>query len=364
MAAVTVKNIGGVDLTFHDREFVVLAGPSGCGNSSIIRSIAGLAETGGGEVLFDERQISDLPPRDRDIAFLDHDYTPYPGRSVYQNLAIGLEKRKFANPEIEKRVASVADMLDLKNELAGSADSLSAEKRRLVGLARVMVRQPKVCLFDEPFAKLDRTAASRGRAAIAELRRRSAATTLYSTSDPSEALALGARTVLLDRGTVQQDADAHLIFKEPANLFVARFFAEHPMNLVEGTLKQDRNAVTFLEKGDGTIAVPLTPSRFPHANELGGRAVVLGFRPEAVEIEASPESGSRSGAIFRALVERSEERGSETDLYLRTGAHDLICRSRRWTEQKADGHRFQFEIDLEKAYLFDALSGRRLFPDR
>src|SRR2546421_804682 len=359
MAAVTLKNIGGVDLTIRDREFVVLTGPAGDG-SSIVRSIAGLAEALEGDILFDERRINDLPAKDRDVALLSHDYTPYPGMSVYQNLAIGLERRKFGSVEIKKRVASVAETLDLQNNLAASPGSLSPEQRRLVGLARVMVRQPKVYLFEEPFANLGRTAASRGRAAVAELRQRSTATILYATSDPAEALAFGARTVIVEGGSVQQDADAHAIFDEPANVSVAKFFGDLPMNLVKGTLKQERDAVIFSETGDGTIAIRLPASRFASGNEITGRTIVLGFRPEAVEIAASPEEGSRSGASFRALVERAEPRGSETDLYLRTGAHELICRSRRWAGQGAGGHRFQFEIELEKAHLFDPVSGRRL----
>ncbi|HEY2140085.1 MAG TPA: ABC transporter ATP-binding protein, partial [Chthoniobacterales bacterium] len=315
-------------------------------------------------IFFDDRRIDGLAPKDRDLAFLAHDYVPYPSLSVYQNLAIGLERRKFANSEIRKRVASVAEMLDLQNDLAANADSLSPEKRRFVGLARVMVRQPKVCLFDEPFANLDPMVAGRGRAAIGELRKRSSATILYSTTNAGEALALGARTVLLEDGAIQQDADAQLVFNEPANLFVARYFADLPMNLVHGTLKQERDAVTFVEKGDGTISVVLPASRFGHANERGGQAVILGFRAETVEIAASPEPATGSRSIFRALVERSEPRGSETDLYLRTGAHDLICRSRRWTGQEANGHRFQFQAELEKAYLFDAVSGFRLPLER
>jgi multiple sugar transport system ATP-binding protein len=224
-----------------------------------------------------------------------------------------------------------------------------------------MVRQPKVCLFEEPFANLDRAAASRGRAAIAELRQRSSATILYATSDPAEALALGARTVVMEGGVVQQDADAQAIFDEPVNVFVAKFFGDPSMNLVHGTLKQERDVLIFSETGDGTITIRLSASRFVSANELAGQAIILGLRPDAIEIGTPPEGGSRSGATFRALVERSESRGSETDLYLRTGAHGLTCRSHRWAGQgEGGGHRFQFEIELEKAHLFDPVSGRRL----
>lgn len=366
MATVTLKNIGaaslkaGLDLTIRDREFVVLTGPAGCGSSATVRLIAGLEEVLQGDILFDERRVNDLPPKDRDMAMLSHDYTPYPGLSVRENLAIGLERRKFANSEIEKRVAAAAGMLGLQDQLSARPKSLSPDELRFVGLAHAIVRQAKVYLFDEPFSNLERTAASRGRAAIAELRQRSSATILFATSDPAEALALGARTVIMDGGIVQQDADAQSMFDEPASVFVAKFFGDPPMNLVHGTIKQERDGVTFSETGDGTIAIRLPAPRFSWAEELVGLPIILGFRPEAIEVAGSPGAGGGSGTSFRALVDRAEPKGPETDLYVRTGAHELVCRSRLWAGQGEGGHRFQFEIQLEKAHLFDAVSGRRV----
>jgi multiple sugar transport system ATP-binding protein len=357
MSAVTLRNIGGSDLAIREREFVVLTGPRGCGNSDIIRAIAGLAENEQDDILFDDRRISGLPPNERDVALLSHDFTPYPGMTVSENLAIGLERRKFASAEIKKRVAAVAETFGLQDQLSAKPQSLSREQQRLVGLARAMVRQPKVYLFDEPFANLDPAAANRGRAAIAALRLRSSSTILYATSDPVEALAIGARTVIIKEGVVQQDADAKAIFDEPANLFVAKFFGDPPMNLVHGTVKQERDAVAFSEAGDGTIAIRWPASRFMGAKELAAGPVVIGFRPQAVEIAAAAEGSSNT---FRALVDRVEPRGSETDLYLRTGAHELICRSRRWSEPGDAGHRLQFEIELGKTHLFDAVSGGRI----
>jgi len=358
MATVALKNINGLELTVQDRELVVVAGPPGSGPSVIIRMIAGLEKISQGDILLDERCINDLPPKDRDVGFLSHDYMPYPGMSVYRNVAIGLERRKFADIEIRKRVANVTETLGLQDHLAADPGGLSAEQRRLVGLARVMVRQPKVYLFDEPFGKLDRGVAIRGRAAIAELRQRSSATMLYATSDPMEALAFSARTVVMEGGVVQQDDEAQAVFDDPANLFVAKFFGEPAMNLVHGILRQERDGIMFSETGEGTIAIRLPASHFGAAAGLVGQPVVLGFRPDAVKITSSPGHKERPGATFRALVERSESRGTETDLYLRTGAHELVCRTCDLAE--GGGHRFQFEIDLEKVRLFEAASGRRL----
>jgi multiple sugar transport system ATP-binding protein len=363
MSAVTLKNIGGADLAIRDREFVVVAGPANCGNSAIVRLIAGLAENALGDILFDERRINDIPANERDVALLSHDYAPYPDMTVSENLAIGLERRKFASAEIKKRVATVAETLGLQDQLSAKPQSLSREQQRFVGLARAMVRQPKVYLFDEPFANLDPGAAGRGWAAVAALRLRSSSTILYSTSDPVEALAFGARTVILKDGVAQQDADAQAIFDEPANLFVAKFFGDPPINLVRGTLKQERDTVSFSESGDGTIAIRWPASRFTGAKELNAGPVVLGFRPQDVEIAGAPEEANRSSNAFRALVDRVEPKGAETDLYLRTGAHELICRSHRWAGPGDSGHRLQFEIEPGKTHLFDAVSGGRIMSE-
>jgi multiple sugar transport system ATP-binding protein len=363
MSAITLKNISGVDLTVRDREFVVLTGPAGCGSSAIVGMIAGLAEISKGDLLFDERRMNDVPSKDRDVALLAHDYTPYPGMTVFENLAIGLQRRKFGSAEIKKRVAAVVETLGLQDQLSAKPRSLSPDQQRFVGLARAMVRQPKVYLFDEPFADLEPAAASRGRAAIAALRLRASSTILYATSDPVEALAFGARTVIFEDGVAQQDADAQAIFDEPANLFVAKFFGDPPMNLVHGTLKQERDAVVFSEAGDGTIAIRWPSSRFAGGKAPIGGQMVLGFRPQAVEIAAAAGEGNRSSNAFRALVDRAEPKGEETDLYIRTGAHNLICRSRRWAGPAEAGHRFQFEIELGKTHLFDAVSGGRIMSE-
>jgi multiple sugar transport system ATP-binding protein len=347
MASITLKNVPN-DLAIRDREFVVLVGP---GSSAIVRLIAGLENVSQGEILFDERKIHDSAPHDRDVALVSHDYLPYPGLSVFENLAIGLRRRKFSDAEIKKRIAAVASAVRLETDLEAAAQSLSPEQQRVVGLGRAMVRQPKVYLFDNPFAGLEPAAARRGRAEIVKLYQRSSPTIVYATTDPAEALAFGERTVVFADGAIQQDGSAKNIYDAPANLAVAKFFGDPPMNLVAGTLKQERNALVFFETGDGTIAMPLTSDRFSIAQDFTGKPVVLGFHPEDVEI------GTDAG--FRALVERAENTGPGTDLYLQTGAHGLIARTLRW-DQAAGGHRIQFRITLEKAHLFDAATGQRV----
>jgi multiple sugar transport system ATP-binding protein len=231
-----------------------------------------------------------------------------------------------------------------------------------MGLARAMVLQPKVYLFDQPLAGLGSAAAVRGRTEIMKLHQRGSATILFATHDPAEALGFGERTVVVDSGIVQQDDRAQAIFDEPANLVSAGFLGEPPMNLVEGTVKQERDSLIFSEAGDGTMVV-----RLPALAGITGFAagpVVLGFRPQDFDIAVSSATSPRSASSFRALVERAEPRGGETDLYLQTGAHNLVCRSRRWAEKGEGGHRFEFEIIEERTHLFDAKTGARITPKR
>jgi multiple sugar transport system ATP-binding protein len=316
--------------------------------------MAGLADASSGDIHFDDRRINDLHPKDRDIAFLAHDYEPYPRLSVYENLAIGLKRRQFAETEIKKRISSVAEAVQIQDRLETSGSSIAPAERPFIGLARAMVRQPRLYLFDRPFANLEPPHATRGRAAIAGLQQRSSATIIYATNDSSEALAFSARTVVIAAGTIQQDANAQTVYDSPANLPVAKFFGEPPMNLVRGTLKRERDGIVFVEGGEGTISVNLPSPRFDGATDLVGTQVVLGFRPESVEISLS-EGSNRPGFGFRAVVDRVEPRGDQTDLYLRTGANELIARVGRWEE--GGGRRLQFFIDLQKAALFDPETG-------
>lgn len=359
MGGITLKNIrvgqGALNLEIKDREFVVLTGPVDCGNSAILRMVAGLDEVPDGDVELGDRRINDVPPKDRDIAFVAHDYAPYPGMSVYENIAIGLESRKFGDAEVRKRILAVAEILRLQESLDRKPRA-EGEERQLIALARAMVLQPKVFLFDEPFFGLDGAARGRGRAEIKKLYQRLPATMIYATHDPVEALALGERTVVMDRGSVQQDAGAQAIYDTPANLFVAGFAGSPPMNLIHGTLKLERDSVLFTEAGDGTIAI-----RLPVPKEYAGKPVVLGIRPEDIEVGAA--GAERSATSFKALVDRIEPRGAEADLFLQTGAHRLVCRSPRWIDPGEGGRRFQFEINLGKTHLFDPVTGRRIMAE-
>src|SRR4051812_21583864 len=214
MAAIVLKNVlvpsagfapgAGLNLEIQDREFVVLTGPPRSGVSRLLRMMAGLEETEG-EILLDDRRVKSALPNNGDIAFVSKDYAPYPRMSVFDNLAFGLQRGKFPNPEIKKRVSAVAEMMSLQELLEREATLLGPEDRQRVALARAMALQPKTFLFDEPFSLLEAEARIRGRAEIKKLHQRLPAAIVYATHDPTDAMAMGVRMVVIDRGIVQQD---------------------------------------------------------------------------------------------------------------------------------------------------------------
>jgi multiple sugar transport system ATP-binding protein len=375
MAAIILKNLSiapngfapenALNLEIRDREFVVLTGPPGSGITRILRIIAGL-EPSAGEALLDGRTLDGVSPHERDVALVSKDYAPYPRMSVFDNLALGLQRRKFSKTEIEKRIQATAEIMGLREILDREAESLGPEERQRIALARAMVFQPKTFLFDESFSALEAEARFRGRVEIKKLHQRLPATMVYATHDPVEALAMGARTVVIDQGIVQQDGTAGAIYGEPANLLVAGFAGNPGMNLVPGTLKQNRDSLLFSEAGDGTIELRLPDARFAGARDFAGKPVVLGIRPEDIQMSSQISDAQplkQSASSFRSLVDQVEAVGPETAFHLQTGAHSLVCRTREKAGNRSGGFRAHFEIDMEKAHLFDAESGGRIMQE-
>jgi multiple sugar transport system ATP-binding protein len=354
--------VSDLDLEISDHEFVVLAGPAGCGKSSVVRMIAGLEEVSKGEIFIGDRRSNDVPPKDRDLALVPQCYLPYPLMSVHDNLTFGLKRRRFLEAEIKKRVKAAAGILGLEELLERKPDELSSEQRQRVAVARAVALQPKAFLFDEPLANLDPDARVRMRNEIAKLHQRLQVTTIYATHDPVEAMALGDRIVVMSDGTVQQAGTAPVLYREPANSFVARFLGDPPMNLVEGTLKRDRDSFLFSENGEGIIEVRLPGAEFPGARDFVGQPILLGIRPEDIQVAQSPKPAEKYSGAFPAIINLVEATGAEALIYLQTGAHTLVCRSRGGADDYESGHRFQFQMALEKAHLFDPASTRRIGP--
>lgn len=374
MAKVTVKNVykvypgdkgrdvtavSDVTLDIQDREFVVLVGPSGCGKSTTLRMIAGLEEISKGDIYIGDRRVNDVPPKDRDIAMVFQNYALYPHMSVYDNLAFGLKLRKYPKPEIKKRVMDAAGILGIEELLDRRPKALSGGQRQRVAVGRAIVRQPKVFLFDEPLSNLDAKMRVQMRTEITKLHQRLQATMIYVTHDQIEAMTMGDRIVVMNDGIVQQTDTPLLLYHQPANLFVAGFLGSPPMNFINGTLKQERDSLIFSEIQGGTIQVRLTMQERTGAREFLGKPMLLGIRPEDIELAQFASRDGSTGS-FPAIVDIVEPMGAETNLYLQTGAHTVVCRSQRALEHREAGHRLQFEMNLKKAHLFDPESGKRV----
>jgi len=371
MAQVTLKNVykiypgeKGKDVTavedfnleIEDREFVVFVGPSGCGKSTTLRMIAGLEEISKGDVVIGDRRVNDVPPKDRDIAMVFQNYALYPHMTVYDNMAFGLKLRKYPKAEIQKRVKEAAAILGIEEYLERKPKALSGGQRQRVAVGRAIVRQPKVFLFDEPLSNLDAKMRVQMRTEITKLHQRLQATMIYVTHDQVEAMTMGTRIVVMKDGIVQQ-VDAPLtIYSEPSNLFVAGFLGSPPMNFLKGSLHSKDGSIFFKEASGGVVELNL--GRRPAAEAYVGKEVILGIRPEDCDRPAPDQVPTQNS--FEALVDIVEPMGAETYFYIQTGAHTMVSRSHASVDQREAGHRLRFEINVNKAHLFDLATTLRI----
>ena len=294
-----------ISLTIASGEFLVLVGPSGCGKSTLLRMVAGLEPVSEGTISIGGRDVTDSPPRDRDVAMVFQSYALYPHMTVRENLGYGLKVRRTPKPEIERRVLQVAKVLGLEPLLGRRPAALSGGQRQRVAMGRAMVREPQAFLMDEPLSNLDAKLRVGMRTQLAALHARLRTTTLYVTHDQIEAMTLGQRVAVLRDGRIQQVATPQELYARPANVFVAAFIGSPAMNLVEADVED--GALRF---GDYTIPLP------PGSAVPAGR-VIAGLRPEAFEDGALADP---SLPRLDVRVEVVEELGADTHVLFTVAA--------------------------------------------
>ena len=251
--------INSVNLEIKDKEFIVLVGSSGCGKSTLLRMIAGLENITDGEIFIGDKKVNDVPPKDRDIAFVFQSYALYPHITVRENIAFGLKMRKVPKAEIEKKVQDAAQILNLTEYLDRKPKQLSGGQRQRVALGRAIVRNPKVFLMDEPLSNLDAKLRVQMRSEIKKLHEKLQTTFIYVTHDQTEALTMGDRIVLLNNGDIQQVDSPDEVYNNPKNTFVAGFIGSPQMNFIDGKdLGLDENILYGIRpekmvKPDGNI---------------------------------------------------------------------------------------------------------------
>ncbi|WP_448607768.1 ABC transporter ATP-binding protein [Geodermatophilus sp. URMC 60] len=296
-----------LDLQIADGEFLVLVGPSGCGKSTSLRMLAGLEEVDAGRILIGDRDVTDAPPKSRDIAMVFQNYALYPHMTVEENMGFALKLAGVGKAEIGRRVTEAARILDLEPYLRRRPRALSGGQRQRVAMGRAIVRSPQVFLMDEPLSNLDAKLRVQTRTQIAALVQRLGTTTVYVTHDQVEAMTMGDRVAVLRDGVLQQCDTPGTLYDRPANVFVAGFIGSPAMNVVTGPVVDGGVRL-------GGAVLPVPRERLERAAADNGR-VTVGFRPEALE-PAAPGDG------VPVVVNVVEQLGADAFLYATLGSSD------------------------------------------
>ncbi|HET6653056.1 MAG TPA: sn-glycerol-3-phosphate ABC transporter ATP-binding protein UgpC [Nocardioides sp.] len=338
--------VPGLDLEINDGEFMVLVGPSGCGKSTSLRMLAGLEEVNSGKILIGDRDVTKVPPKDRDIAMVFQNYALYPHMSVADNMAFALKMAKVPAEERKKRVDEAAKILGLGEFLERKPKALSGGQRQRVAMGRAIVRNPQVFCMDEPLSNLDAKMRVQTRTDIAKLQADLGVTTVYVTHDQVEAMTMGDRVAVMKLGELQQVDTPLKLYDKPANLFVAGFIGSPQMNLMEGVAVEGQ-----VKLGDYKVPVDETASKTMNGN------VTVGVRPEAWRLVSAEEGG------LPVQVTVVEELGADGFVYGTSGVegtpHDIIVRvSARDSVHKGDT--LYVTTDPHKVHVFDTDTGERL----
>jgi len=300
----------GIDLTIHDREFIVFIGPSGCGKSTLLRVIAGLEGINTGELRIDEKRVNEIPADRRGLAMVFQSYALYPHMTVADNMAFALRLSHVPKKERQKKIHEAARILELEPFLDRKPKQLSGGQRQRVAIGRAIVREPKAFLFDEPLSNLDAALRTQMRYKIAKLHRDLNTTTIYVTHDQTEAMTLADRIVVLNSGHIEQVGTPLELYLKPANMFVAGFIGAPKINFLPATIGQSRTENGLSAFSRYSAEIPLFIESWPHQDQN----VTLGIRPEDVYVA--------SNGPIRGTVDLVEHLGSETIICVAIGAEE------------------------------------------
>lgn len=306
------KVVDDVSFTVRDGEFCILLGPSGCGKSTILRLISGLEPQNAGSIYIGDKEVSDLTPKERDVAMVFQNYALYPHMNAYENMAFSLKMNRLGRAEINKKVREGAELLKIENLLYRKPKELSGGQRQRVAIGRAIVRDPQIFLFDEPLSNLDAKLRNTMRVELVGLHSKLKSTVVYVTHDQVEAMTLGQKIVLLKDGRVQQMGTPAEIYDQPANIFAATFVGSPQMNVLEGAIEADSGKLLFRSED-----IILDVSHRKELEKYAGQGVTAGIRPESLQPDKGPLSGK---------VELVEHLGSEIVLHARIGTKSIIAK--------------------------------------
>ncbi|GAA4320182.1 ABC transporter ATP-binding protein [Klenkia terrae] len=346
-------SVNALDLHIEDGEFLVLVGPSGCGKSTSLRMLAGLEDVTDGTIRIGDKDVTHVPPKNRDIAMVFQNYALYPHMSVADNMGFALKIAGMGKAEMRSRVEEAAKVLDLTDYLDRKPKALSGGQRQRVAMGRAIVRNPQAFLMDEPLSNLDAKLRVQTRTEIAALQRRLGTTTVYVTHDQVEAMTMGDRVAVLKDGFLQQVDTPRNLYDKPDNLFVAGFIGSPAMNLVEVQLTGDGATV-------GGRSVPLPRAAVAALSAQGQTSATIGFRPEATSL-----TSAETGIPFEVTV--VEELGSDAFAYGSfPGAQTEAGRDRLITVRipgrvvPMKGETVHLQVDSAEVHVFNTESGKRI----
>jgi len=345
-----------INLKIEDGEFVIFLGPSGCGKSTTLRMIAGLEDVSSGQILINDKPVTQLAPKDRNVAVVFQSYALYPHMNVRQNMSFGLKMRKIPAAEITNKVLSAATMLGLEPYLERKPAALSGGQRQRVALGRAIVRDADAFLLDEPLSNLDAGLRAEMRLELIKLHRRLGKTIIHVTHDQVEAMTMGDRICIMRDGVLVQTGTPMEVYANPVDVFVARFLAAPPMNLLPAQLVRSHQGAYYV-KGDG-FDIKIPPSYHNAYEAVLGKKLLLGIRPEDIyEVQSSPSYQPVEGEVVSI-----ERLGVETIIVGQIGkinSQEIAARLDRHFDA-AIGAPIGLFVDMLAMHLFDETTGKRI----
>ena len=345
----------GIDIDIADGEFVVLVGPSGCGKSTTLRMIAGLEEITKGEIFIDDRLVNYVQPKDRDIAMVFQNYALYPHLTARENMSFGLRMRRHAKDEIKTRVMEAARILNIVELLDRRPGQLSGGEQQRVAMGRAIVREPSVCLFDEPLSNLDAELRVKMRTEIKRLHHKVKTTSVYVTHDQVEAMTLAERIVIMNAGRIEQVGTPDEIYLHPKTKFAAGFIGSPAMNFLNCRLTKEGGGLTISLIGGGP-SLPVPTARTGRYSPLIGKDLVLGIRPEHIK-ERPDHSGAKAGFVeINIKIDVVEPLGMDTLLYFSIGDTE-VCARVSPDVARGPGEIMSLMAEMNKMHLIDPDTG-------
>jgi len=332
-----VKALDGIDLTIEEGSFVVLLGPSGCGKTTLMRCISGLEKLTEGKIYFDEKDVSNVPPKDRNVAMVFQSYAVWPHMKVRDNIAYPLKLKKVPKNEIEERVKWVSELLHISELLDRFPAQLSGGQRQRVAVARAIVHQPKVLLMDEPLSNLDALLRVKMRSELKKLHEGVKVTTIYVTHDQTEAMTMGDKIAVMNAGKIVQFGTPEEIYKKPKTIFVAGFVGSPQMNFLN--MKVVSSGTQFHAENLG-LRIPLkSDPKLEH--------VIVGIRPEHIHLQQTERCVPITGTVYFA-----EKLMSETMIHLSIDAEKNLVIKVPYDLSAREGERMQVYLDLDQIHFF------------